>query len=147
MKLAKKMLLYCCGSSFTTQLKWLFLWRLSASIEWSCCLFCFYFGKEKRLKKAGNHEVWCPTRSWTLTAFCQIFRKTIPRHERWKGMGHENTSPLFLFWKREKTEQGGKSWSWTFTFFCQNYRKTIMVHMDFENTLESNKLDDVLKSK
>ena len=75
------------------------------------CILCFYFRKEKRLKKAGNHEVWCPTRSWAFIAFFQIFRKTTQKHKWWKGMGHENMSPLLLFPKREKTEKGGKSWS------------------------------------
>ena len=65
------------------------------------CLLCFYSLKEKRLKKAGNHEVWCPTKSWAFIAFDQIFRKTIPNHKDGRGWDTRHISFVFILEKRK----------------------------------------------
>ena len=92
-------------------------------------LLCFCFGKEKRLNKAGNHEVE-PSPSFARNT---VWVTDIgPTSEYINEYGFPSTGPGSQV--RVQVPE-------------YRYRKTIMVHMDFENTLESNELDDVLKSK
>ena len=74
-------------------------------------LLCFYFGKEKRLKKAGNHEVWCLTRSWTWTIFYLFASlEKLPKARKMEGgWTRKHIFLFFLFFRKgEKTEKGKK---------------------------------------